>query len=134
MEAKQTDQTEQANNSQSLIFYIRDKKHNPYGVLLAKKNGNSVSIGYSLCCKKDTFNKKMGRLIAEGRANVYKNSSLIAIKHLNRQTDSFWEHASDNENRTVKIPEGMQDTISEFVRRCREHYDECRFPSWTDLV
>jgi hypothetical protein len=51
--------------------YIRDKKNNPIGILLATQEDNGIHIGWSLCSKKDKFNKEKGMTIALGRMNVY---------------------------------------------------------------
>ena len=130
-----TKQTDKPNQPQSIIFYTRDKHHKPFGILLAKKNGNSVSIGYSFCCKKDVFDKKMGKKIAEGRADVYQDSGLVEIKYANGQIGLVGDRDKSNEtHRTVKIPAGMCDTVGEFVERCKTRYTECCFPTWTTFV
>lgn len=51
--------------------YIRDKKNNPIGILLATKKDNVIHIGWSLCSKKDKFNKEKGMTIALGRMMFY---------------------------------------------------------------
>jgi hypothetical protein len=56
-------------NSQSLIQLIRGSKNRTKGIIVAVKTpDNVVGIGWSLCMKKDRFNKMMGMHIAEGRA------------------------------------------------------------------
>jgi hypothetical protein len=52
----------------SVIQYIRSKNNLPSGVLVAIKSENGFRIGYSLCNKKDRFNKSMALKIAMGRA------------------------------------------------------------------
>jgi len=52
----------------TLIEYIKDKKNNRRGVLVATKETVGFSIGWSLCCKKDKFNREFGQDIAIGRA------------------------------------------------------------------
>jgi hypothetical protein len=54
----------------TVIQYVRNKKRVPYGVLVAMKVGSGFICGYSLCNKKDFFNKKMALKIAIGRANT----------------------------------------------------------------
>jgi hypothetical protein len=52
----------------SVIQYVRNKKNIPLGVLVAVKTPEGFRIGYSLCNKKDRFNKNMALKIAIGRA------------------------------------------------------------------
>ena len=52
----------------TVIQYVRNKKRIPYGVLVAIKDDNGYRVGYSLCNKKDRFNKAMALKIAIGRA------------------------------------------------------------------
>lgn len=56
----------------TVIQYVRNKKRIPYGVLVAIKDveGQGFTCGYSLCNKKDRFNKKMALKIAIGRAII----------------------------------------------------------------
>jgi|694.fasta_scaffold06007_7 hypothetical protein len=58
----------------TVIQYLRNKKRVPYGVLVAVKDENILhrgyAFGYSLCNKKDKFNKAMALKVALGRANV----------------------------------------------------------------
>lgn len=53
----------------TVIQYVRNKKRIPYGVIVAVKDEDQgYRIGFSLCNKKDHFNKKMALKIAIGRA------------------------------------------------------------------
>lgn len=51
-----------------LVRYVRDNKKNGSlkGVIVGTKDG----VGWSLCCKKDRFNKDLGLSIAIDRATV----------------------------------------------------------------
>jgi len=53
-----------------IVRYLRDKKRNPRGVLVALKRSNgTVSVHYSYCnTKTDRFNKRTALTIAFGRA------------------------------------------------------------------
>lgn len=137
--------TNKQKEKRDIVFYVRDKKRNPYGILLAKKNGDNVSIGFAFCCPKDSFDKKLGRTIAEGRANAYQNSKVVAVKsqkkpHNGSEPRYCFKYLSDfkdinsNNSRTVKIPAGMFDVISDFVARCKIKYADYNFPSWTEYV
>jgi len=57
--------------------YIKDSKGHKCGVLVAAKNQftGDITIGWSLCNKRDEFNKDRGQFIALGRAR--KNRSTI---------------------------------------------------------
>lgn len=48
-----------------IIRYVK-VKDKPIGCVVGL---SADRIGWSLCCKKDVFNKKMARMIAMGRAN-----------------------------------------------------------------
>lgn len=64
--------------SNTLIKYVRNKKRNPRGVILSLKLPNGQhSIGWSLCCPKDTFDKRQGILLAMGRAVASMNGGAI---------------------------------------------------------
>lgn len=65
----------------TVIQYVRNKKRIPYGVLVALKNSDGFTCGYSLCNKKDRFSKKMALKIAFGRANITNQDSVVAVPH-----------------------------------------------------
>lgn len=54
----------------TVIQYVRTRKNIPHGVLVAIKTEEGFRIGYSLCNKKDRFNKRMALKIAVGRAEM----------------------------------------------------------------
>lgn len=65
----------------TVIQYVRNKKRIPYGVVVAVKDGDQgYQIGFSLCNKKDRFNKKMALKIAIGRAFL-KGSAYRSCYH-----------------------------------------------------
>lgn len=84
----------------TLITYIRGKKQNPKGVLVAVKKGNqgNFHIGYSMCRKDDTFNKTMGVKIALGRAET-------------TNLETF-----------TKTPYAIRKNLTDFVQRCERYY------------
>lgn len=55
-----------------LIQYLRDRRGNPRGCVVAIKNPlNTMEryrLGWSLCCKRDVFKKKLAVDLAIGRA------------------------------------------------------------------
>ena len=52
----------------TLIRYIRNKKGQPRGVVVALRDNNEVCYGYSICNPIDPWNKHMGLKIAVARA------------------------------------------------------------------
>jgi hypothetical protein len=54
----------------TLVQYKRDKNRNPVGVVVARKVGEEVRYGFSLCRKGDRFNKARALEIALGRVNA----------------------------------------------------------------
>ena len=52
-----------------LVKYVRDNKRRPIGVVVAT---GKYKVGWSLCDKKDKWNKKVGVALAAGRASLPK--------------------------------------------------------------
>jgi len=74
------------------------KKGTPYGCLYAKKICDEVgmyriSVGWSLCSKKDSFSKDEAVLIASERANENHNSNMIIPHSIRNEFVSFCERA-----------------------------------------
>lgn len=68
-------------STQTLNFLFHEKQVNEKGqrrTIAATVKDNTMSIGISICGPRDNFNKKLGRVIATGRANK-KPSKLITI-------------------------------------------------------
>ena len=61
--ASKSDQT--TNNTMIYYQYLRDEKRRPFGILAATP---AMKIGFSLCNRKDQWNRDLGRAIAIGRA------------------------------------------------------------------
>lgn len=51
-----------------LFYYIKDKENKPVITVCLIQDGSKWSRGIAICSKKDIPNKKIGRAIAEGRA------------------------------------------------------------------
>jgi hypothetical protein len=79
----------------SIISYVRNRKGNPVGILVASKHKKSFKVGYSLCCKKDRFSREMGLKIAFGRSEAGSDE---AVPHIIRRA------------------------LPEFAERCRRYY------------
>lgn len=55
-----------------LIKYIRNEENVPIGAIVADQNQyGGIVLGYSLCNKKDKFNKQRALEIAVGRMNKF---------------------------------------------------------------
>ena len=67
--------------------YIRNKKNNPIGVLLADKIDNDIQLGFSLCSKRDTYNKEKGMQIALHR--LHHKGVLNIPDSINELVDAF---------------------------------------------
>lgn len=76
----------------TVIQYVRNKKRVPYGVLVAVKNSDGFTCGYSLCNKKDRFNKRMALKIALGRANFMNPVDATDAPHeVRKMIPAFFE-------------------------------------------
>lgn len=79
----------------TVIKYLRDKKRNPRGVIVAVKLPNGdVSVHYSYCNNKlDKFNKKTALKIAVGRALTNALGG-IPPRHVVNEINQFNERIS----------------------------------------
>lgn len=88
----------------TVIQYVRHKggkkKNVPYGVIVGVKIEEGFGVGYSLCNKKDRFNKKMALKIAIGR--VY-------------QGNCIGEGLGG-------VPNDVRRMAPGFIRRCNKYY------------
>jgi hypothetical protein len=78
----------------NVVYYIRDDKKRPIGVLYAKKVADDrIKVGWSKCnVRCDVFDKKKGRAIAEGRALTGSNMELP--RDVAKRIDAFCERAA----------------------------------------
>lgn len=87
-------------NNAVLIQRVRNKKNVPVGVLVAGSSSvdnRFVTIGWSLCNRKDAFDFETGKLIAFGRASYL---------------------CGDVQN----IPHTLMPKYTEFVDRCKRYF------------
>lgn len=59
--------------------YLKEIGGNPVGIIVAIDRNQ---IGWSLCNKKDQFNKHMGRKIAVNRADFYGTNKTLLLKEV----------------------------------------------------
>ena len=50
-----------------IIQFVRNKKRQPVGVVVARKIDGYVRLGWSRCSRQDRFNKNLGLELARGR-------------------------------------------------------------------
>lgn len=77
----------------TVIQYVRNKKRIPHGVIVAIKSpeGSSTPFvcGYSICNKKDRFNKKMALKIALGRAEKFGADGAVEPHDVRKMMPAF---------------------------------------------
>lgn len=74
---------------------------------LYNKEENTLSIGVSICCINDHFNKKLGRIISEGRA--LKNPNLvIEAKDYRTALNQFHTFCNTLGGKKVQLKENVQ--------------------------
>lgn len=77
----------------TMNFLFHEKEVNEKGqrrTIAAVVTNNTMSIGISICGPRDNFNKKLGRVIATGRANK-KPFKLISINNNDNPRDLFFD-------------------------------------------
>jgi hypothetical protein len=76
--------------------YVRDKKGNPKGLVLAVISDNPdakvVRLGWSLCSKRDRFDKGIAENIAVGRA--YEGTAALIPHAVEREFSYFHKRLS----------------------------------------
>lgn len=94
----------------TLINYIRNKKGEPRGVVVAVKNEGEVLYGYSLCNPVDKWNKQRGVKIAIARAlsdgyNLPEasNSAKMVIERFEHLSDRALKYFKDLPSEMVKF-------------------------------
>ena len=75
----------------TIVQYLRNKKRVPYGVLVAVKSEHGFAYGYSLCNKKDRFNKRMALEIAIGRAKFASSENADAPRDILKSIPAFFD-------------------------------------------
>lgn len=82
-----------------LIQYVKKPSGVKKAVMFARKEGNIVSFGYSLCSKRDTFKKDFGLHVASRRADKQE----------------------------IDIPTSMGQNFKDFVNRAKRYFKDCKF-------
>lgn len=79
--------------------YIRDNNNNPRGVAVAVRDNDQVFYGYSLCNKKDRYDKTRGMNIAVNRALAVNGYNLPLIAETRK---TILERFASLEKRALK--------------------------------
>ena len=74
------------------------EKGEPRGIFAAVKDGKTVHIGFSLCNKKDVFNREFGQYIAIKRALNAADKNIV--------------------------PRSLDGHLTDFIERCRSYYKD----------
>lgn len=90
----------------SIVKYLRDREWKPFGMLVATKTENGFMVGYSLCNKKDKFDRNAGFRIAFGRSYSWKSLP-------------------------EKLPKDVERALPSFIERCKRYYRTENEPSRT---
>jgi hypothetical protein len=61
------------------IFYLRDNGNNPFACIAVEADDATLRTSFSLCHRRDRFNKDLARKIALGRLNDRKNAVVAPI-------------------------------------------------------
>jgi hypothetical protein len=94
----------------TVVKYVRNKKGNLVGVLVAVKSEDGFRVGYSLCrIALDRFKKETGLKIAFGRADVW---ALIP----------------------QEIPKDIARFLPSFLERCKKYYKTTNVPAFENSV
>lgn len=64
-----------------MLQYLRNNKGQPIGVMYAEKKGDSFVVGWSKCCDKEWFNKRIGIAIAKQRAG-WERKPIIHVPYM----------------------------------------------------
>ena len=88
----------------TVIQYVRNKKRVPFGVIGGVKMDDGFGMSYSLCNKKDRFNKKMALKIAIGR--VYQGVGCFGDFLYGGRT----------------LPNEIRKMKPAFLERCKKYY------------
>jgi len=86
-----------------IIHFLRNRKNRRVGVLIGMKNQDSITVGWSLCNKKDQFNKDMALHIARERAMFGIGKSVNTPHLVNKQIDFFIDRCERYFKSTVNI-------------------------------
>lgn len=80
-------------NSQMIRTYARNEAGNPVGMVVAVKDNDRVSLGWSKCNKVDVFDKQFGTFVALQRA-LHSKGNVIVPNKVRRKLTAMRERAA----------------------------------------
>lgn len=100
-------------NQKMIWEYVRDRKNRKVGVVIAYRTGEgNIMLGWSLCDKKDRFDRIIGL-----------NKAIIRAKYLDlfqKVGNRIWSH-----NMTDNVPHSVTDTFISVSERAKRYYKDC---------
>ena len=102
------------------------------GVMIAfvdPENESKVSIGYSLCHKRDRFDYRQGFRL-EGLGVLYALQKADKHRETGNFIISFHPVHKQYSKSTLKIPQSISDDLKRFINRCKKYYKDKEFPEW----
>lgn len=121
-----------------IIQYIKTKKvlpdgrevYIPKGAMVAIEGSNGTfALGFSLCCKKDRFDKKRGRQMARERAVKFKERKYPALRYLSESEGFSVAISNIAVSDIVAIPATIFDRLSIFAVKVSQSFDQ-NMPVW----
>lgn len=77
-----------------IIQYVRNKKNDPVGVVLAEAiTNNNYSIGWSKCRKGDKYSKSFGKDVAIGRLGAITHKGKVVPRDVAKVLEVVKERA-----------------------------------------
>lgn len=103
-----------------LMEYIRNKKNEKIGILVADIIDNDVHIAYSICNKKDKFNKQYGKEITTNRMNTHNTPHIdnVDVSSLNLY-ETLPYKLLQNHRKYCNIS-----NIEHFINRCSRYFKD----------
>lgn len=93
--------------------YVRDRKNRKVGVVVAYRTDNNIMLGWSLCNKKDKFDKIIALNKASQRARQ--------IGDFQKVGDRIWSY-----NMEDNVPRSITNTFINLSQRAKRYYKDCK--------
>lgn len=112
---------------------VRMVGSNMKGVLFAESDGEVVKVGWSLCNKKDKFNKKVGVDLARTRADkhAYTEWGMFVNNAQERMRPIYkWLHGVEELIGVHRVPHSIKNDFIDFMKRAQTYFKDNSFPQW----
>jgi len=112
------------------VMYIRRNDGTKKGVMVATVEDKKVHIGFSLCCKSDSFDQELGKAIAFKRAPKFDDrvARHVTLKQKKSRNVLVSQVISE------LVPDSIHNDVKEFSRRCVKYYKDKTLPKWLDAI